>query len=454
MGKTPTTLYGKILANPRKLTWREILRTGKRKYTAADLDYAMIAGTSLDTVNTEIGMLQKWQQPWLYRRVLGAGAALSGILFGTVLVAVLLLGISPLPAMNLLFVTVPPCVVPLALMVLFWEMNAPRDVSLVQLLGCFFVGGVLSLLFTLLLLVFLPGNFIAPVTEEPAKLLASLLLLKRLYRKNQRVYGFSGLALGAAVGAGFAAFESAQYAYDCLPQGMITVGDTWTQAGVLLLDSTSLAMVSRNLLVRNVCAVCGHVMFCAPYACIAARNMAGNGKVLRSVASPDFWAVFLVSAVCHGLWNMVVANNDLLLIPALPVSATVLWLSARYAVRQSFAQLASKVPLSPASAGALTPLRLQGVQGIHTGICFSVTKPEILIGSDPSCQLSYPVGLPDIGPVHAKLLVQNGGLYLADLGTKGGTWVNGTRVQPMTGVLLRPGDQITLGSGSQRFSVL
>lgn len=451
MGNTTATLYGKILADPKKLTWREILRTGKKNHRSADLDYAMIAGTSLDTVNTETGMLQKWQQPWLYLRVLGAGGALSGILLAAVAVNILVLGISLLPALNLLFVVVPPCVVPLTLMVLFWELNAPRDISLVQLLGYFFVGGVLSLVFTLLLHLFLPGNAIAPVTEEPAKLLASLLLLKRLYRKNRWVFGFSGLALGAAVGAGFAAFESAQYAYNCLPQGMITVGGSLTQAGVMLLDWESLVAVTCNLLLRNICAVCGHVMYCAPYACVTARNMAGNGKALRGVASPDFWAVFLISALCHGLWNMV--PNLLFLIPALAVNTTVLWLTTRYAVRRSFAQLAAKVPLSPASAGTLTPLYLQGLQGVHAGVSFTITKPEILIGSDPSCQLSYPVGLPDIGPVHAKLLVQNGGLYLADLGTKGGTRVNGTPVKPMTGVLLQSGDQITLGNGSQRFAV-
>lgn len=108
MGNTTATLYGKILAGPKKLTWREILRTGKKNHRSADLDYAMIAGTSLDTVNTETGMLQKWQQPWLYLRVLGAGGALSGILLAAVAVNILVLGISLLPALNLLFVVVPP----------------------------------------------------------------------------------------------------------------------------------------------------------------------------------------------------------------------------------------------------------------------------------------------------------------------------------------------------------
>lgn len=451
MGNAVTTLYGKILSAPKKLTWRDILFTEKKKHNSADLDYAMIAGTSLDTVNTEIGMLQKWQQPWLYRRVLAAGTVLSCILLAAVLLIVLIIGLSPLPALNLLVIMIPPCVVPVTLMVLFWEMNAPRDIALVQLLGYFFVGGVLSLLFTILLYLFVPANAVAPVTEEPAKLLASLLLLKRLYRKKQRVYGFSGLALGAAVGAGFAAFESAQYAYNFLPQASIFIGGIPSQAGVMLLDGSSLLAVTFNILIRNICAVCGHVLYCAPYASIAARNMGESGKVFRSVASLDFWIVFLISAVCHAVWNML-SSMPLLIVGFAAITAA-LWLTTRYAVHSSFAQLASKVPLTMASSGALTSLRLQGIQGTHAGVSFTITKPEILIGSDPSCQLLFPLGLSDIAPIHAKLLVQNGALYLADLGTKGYTRVNGTPVTPMTGVLLKPGDRIILGNGTQIFQV-
>ena len=65
----------------------------------------------------------------------------------------------------------------------------------------------------------------------------------------------------------------------------------------------------------------------------------------------------------------------------------------------------------------------------------------------------FPLGLLDIAPIHAKLLVQNGGLYLADLGTRGSTRVNGIPVKPMTGILLKAGDRIILGSGTEIFQV-
>ena len=94
------------------------------------------------------------------------------------------------------------------------------------------------------------------------------------------------------------------------------------------------------------------------------------------------------------------------------------------------------------------------LQGVHAGVAFSITQPEILIGSDPSCQLLYPVNLTDIAPRHGKLVVKNGGLYLADLGTQSGITLNGTRLSPLTGYLLKSGDRFSLGSSGQDFYVI
>lgn len=454
MNATGTTLYAKILKNPNNLTWKDILFDGKRKRSTGDLDYAMIAGTTLDTVRSETGMLQKWQQPWLYRRVAAMGLGITGFLFLVIWLQILLMGVSPLPALNLLLVMVPPCVVPLSLMILFWELNAPRDISLVHLLGCFLAGGVLSLLFTILLTLFFPESSASatfvPVTEEPAKLLASLAFLQLLKKKNGRIFGFTGLAVGAAVGAGFAAFENAQYAYNSLPQLPVGMGESLVVAHVLYLDQTVVYNVGLNIVLRSVFSLCGHVLYCAPYAAVAARNMGKNGEVWKSVASLDFWIVFLVSCVCHGVWNSMPDLSANLV--CFVVSTVVLWFAALYAIRRSFAQLTAGIPAA-AGATALTPLRIQGIRGIHAGVSFSITRPEICIGSDASCDLSYPVGLPDIAPVHSKLLVQNGGLYLGDLGSAGGTRVNGVGIKPMTAMLLKTGDRFTLGN-DQEFEVV
>ena len=444
-------LYSKLISSPMKITWRELVSSSQKQRTDSDMDYAMIAGTSLDTVKTELGMLQKWEAPWLYRRILLAGLLLSAVLLCAVGANLLLMGFSPLPALNLLVVMVPPCIMPVVLMVFFWEMNAPRDISLVQMLGYFFTGGILSLLITILLYLFVPEESTAALTEEPAKLVVSLILLRRLYRKNGKVYGFSGLALGAAVGAGFAAFESAQYAYGCLPTVPVELDGIATQASVIMLTWDAFLAVLINIAARNLCAVCGHVLYCAPYVCIAALNMENNGSIWKGISGGLFWLVFSVSFACHTLWNMLASWNALTVLGS--VIAVALWSTTLCGVRRSFAQLVNKIRLANPGAQSTVKVKIRGISGNHAGVEFAITRSEILIGSDPNCHLQYPVGLSDIAPIHGKLLIQNGKLYLADLGSRYGTTINGMPAKPMTGYLLNHGDRFAFGTSGQEFIV-
>ena len=131
------SLYSKIIADPKKISLTDIFFSSGKKHTSADTDYALIAGTSLDTVHTEIGMLQKWEQPWLYRRVLLVGLLLSLSMIGAVGIMILLTGFCVYPALTLLMIMIPPCIVPIALMFFFWEMNAPEDIkALCQIITC------------------------------------------------------------------------------------------------------------------------------------------------------------------------------------------------------------------------------------------------------------------------------------------------------------------------------
>ncbi len=443
------SLYSKIISVPKKITWFDIFRTEKKKHTRSDVDYAMVAGTTLDTVSTELGMLQKWQQPWLYRRILSVGTILCVVIIASICITISMYGYCDFPALNLLLIVIPPCIVPLSLMVFFWELNAPRDISLMQLISYFFVGGVLSLTLTAVLNPFSPtgGAEMAPFAEEPAKLLVTLVLLKLLHKKNGAIYGFSGLALGAAVGAGFAAFESAQYAYNMLPTFLIDTDAGALYLPVMLLDMTALISVLVNIVVRNVCAICSHVLYCAPYACAAALNMNKGGNVFQAVCSLPFWILFGISFACHGLWNFI--GSLMLLIPI----TLILWSTTLYGVRRSFAQLSEQVSMGGSKVQS-THLMLQGIGGVHAGVTFSITRKEILIGSDAFCQLNYPISLTDIEDIHCKLVVRQGNLYLADLGSLSGTFLNGIQLKPMVGHLLQRGDRFAIGTSGQEFQII
>lgn len=108
-------------------------------------------------------------------------------------------------------------VMPLTLLILFFELNILRNVPLYQVLKLLLLGGVLSLILSLFLYQWTNlgssdnwfGALGIGLVEETGKAASLLLVLNKLkYR-----WILNGMLFGAAVGAGFAGFESAGYAY-------------------------------------------------------------------------------------------------------------------------------------------------------------------------------------------------------------------------------------------------
>ncbi len=85
-------------------------------------------------------------------------------------------------------------------------------------------------------------------------------------------------------------------------------------------------------------------------------------------------------------------------------------------------------------------MRLAIVEGRNTGREFVVTGSTV-IGSDPGADVV--VADSQVAGRHAALDSDNGPLVLRDLGSTGGTFVNGTRVTERRA--LSPGDRLTLG---------
>ena len=67
---------------------------------------------------------------------------------------------------------------------------------------------------------------------------------------------------------------------------------------------------------------------------------------------------------------------------------------------------------------------------------------EVTVGRAPGCGVS----LPDVtvSQLHARVFRQDGRLYVEDLGSTNGTWLNRTRVGPA--VQLKRGDRVQVGS--------
>lgn len=145
-----------------------------------------------------------WPSPWIFARL---------ILLSVVLYIGFTFTLDKYPNLNLVpgFMFVGNFAIPFCILILFAELNIQRNISFNRIVTAFLTGGFLSLLFTSLISDQIGSYeaYIAGPVEEPAKLFAALVIGRKFY--DGRV--LTGIVLGAAVGAGFAAFESAGYTF-------------------------------------------------------------------------------------------------------------------------------------------------------------------------------------------------------------------------------------------------
>lgn len=97
-------------------------------------------------------------------------------------------------------------------------------------------------------------------------------------------------------------------------------------------------------------------------------------------------------------------------------------------------------------------IRFTRIDGEHRGAKHVVKKIPILLGRAPDADLRLnPHHDLDASARHAEIYVHERGLYLRDLGSRNGTYLNGRRLGAPG--RLRSGDEIELGYGGPRFRV-
>jgi len=179
--------------------------------------------------------------------------------------------------------------IPLSVIILFLEINVRRNVSIYQVTKLVVVGGVVSFIFSLMLFavsdVFtldLLGTSIAGLIEEPGKVFA-LLIVASLTRYK---YILNGLLFGAAIGAGFATFESAGYAL---------------YAGVVKGDD---ALMTTTIFLRGLLSPLGHIAWTAM--CGAALWKVKGDRLFRfrMLLDLNFLRIFAIACVLHMFWNL------------------------------------------------------------------------------------------------------------------------------------------------------
>ncbi|MBR1693261.1 MAG: FHA domain-containing protein [Lachnospiraceae bacterium] len=459
-----TTFYRQAKQDISQITWKDIFSEYKVKHTKEDLEYALMAGTSLDRA-TEQNMLAKWKKPWIFYPALKLGLALLAILYGVFFFNLLT---AQIPALVYMTVIVPPLIPPLILCIFFWEMNIPRNISLYQMMGIFVVGGILSIFVTGIMILFVPQgpSYLAPLSEEPGKLIVAAVFLS-LFSKKHKVYGLTGLVIGAAVGAGFGAFESMSYA--------INIG-----------LSGGLGAAIRNQLLRGVLSLGGHTLFCAPYAAELALHVEQDGRLsTKSFTNADFLSAFLISCFFHFAWNMEVGG----LIKCVIITA-LLWVQLLRIMRKCLYQIISAAHYQSgddaayqaerrgagraawagepapyqaerrggviaAQARSIPYIQVQGVSANRGGTEWKSDRGgSLIVGRATDCGIRFPSDAKGVSRSHLSIQLTNYGWTVKDLNSSYGTYVgNGVKLLPGTEWQLHSGDKVYLGSKDNYLNV-
>lgn len=187
-----------------------------KHHTKDEANAIFIAGTKT-TTPALADVSDEWAKPWLFSRIL------LGFLLAF---AVLLYMVDSFNNNNAIpgLIMVGAFAVPFSGLVFFFEANAFKDISLFEVVKVFFIGGIFSMVVTLFLYQFvtfsaasqildvltLKDSLAIGLVEELGKVLIVSYFISQL---NVR-HILDGILIGAAVGAGFASFETAGYIYN------------------------------------------------------------------------------------------------------------------------------------------------------------------------------------------------------------------------------------------------
>jgi RsiW-degrading membrane proteinase PrsW (M82 family) len=256
---------------------KEMFSEVLKKRSPQDIEDYFIVGTSKTTPPIQ-DVQTGWPKPWFFFRVLVfIGLLYLGLDFATEQFQ----NAKMLPGMLIMG----SLAVPFSTVILFFELNAPRNVPFhrVLMLVCF--GGVVSLIIALFGFSYSNlgwlGASSAGIIEETGKLLTVALLMRRSGGK----YILNGLLYGAAVGAGFAFFESAGYAFE------------------QLLKAQNLGAATENIQLRALLAPFGHVSWTAISAGALWRAKGDGPLNFGTLTAPSFLKAFLIPVILHMFWN-------------------------------------------------------------------------------------------------------------------------------------------------------
>jgi len=277
------------LANLSNFSWKDFLSGTFAPHSWEEFEIRLCVGTKNTTPEVNMGM-SIFPKPWMFVRMLA-----STLLGYCVLLLLLTIykeeAIYALPALIIF-----GCfAIPFAVLTFFFEMNTPQNVSFASIAKIIFVGGAISFLVTFLLFDYFPlqkiyGPSSAGIIEEISKL-AVVVILTKNFMNDRHKFILNGILYGAAIGTGFAAFESAGYAL------------------VAGLTDNSFSSLNHIILMRGILSPFTHIVWSAMAGgALWISYRESNRKTIWGVIfNFRFLSLFVIPVALHFLWNSDIA---------------------------------------------------------------------------------------------------------------------------------------------------
>lgn len=264
------------------VTFKDLFKNTFKKHTDEELDEIFVCGSS-KTIPKVKDIDPRKATAWVYFKIL----ILFVIAYIPTRIGFINYGNDNfLPAMIMLAAFA----IPVTVLIFFFEINIFRNIPFYKVIKYFILGGALSLIVAIVFFSFdfntdtttYFGALMVGVIEEVAKIIIVAIFL---FKSKNSDYILNGLLVGAAVGAGFAAFETAGY---ILRYGM----------------NNGIDVMFNTIKVRGILAPGGHVAWAAIEGA-ALMYVKGFEKLdKRHLGDKRFFLICLIPIVLHGVWDM------------------------------------------------------------------------------------------------------------------------------------------------------
>ena len=357
--------------------------------------------------------LERWQKPWLFVRMLG-------ILF--------LLTVLNVVAWDYRVATTSTayvyayfwacCVIPFTLMLFLWELDMFTGFSVFETFGLALAGGVSCLVVSLPIQNALAaagcGMALRTFADHVILLLMAVALMSF---GRKRMYGLSGMVMGAAIGAGFTVLQlfrdavlqssSASYAFAPGVESFFGNYSLWLAAslGALCLRTKGERLKPLDLL---------DARFLGLFILGMAQNM------LQSANSAALGTSF--AFLNQKLFTLPILKVDVVLKEPilLVIGWTALILTIRPCLRQALR--VGNWKRAPEKKEAIVTGRLLGLEGTCAGRVVSIPAGRPLrVGREQGAGM-LTLTSSSVSRTHCELFIQNGRMIVRDLGSSNGTY--------------------------------